>query len=478
MKHWLTISTAVLLLAWIFGCPTVNAQDAQTEAPPKPAAKASAPIGFGDDQGTDQDTGAIEPDDRPLTGLEDLTVGTVPVTHSYWVPGISYTNFIQSNALAQGGGNSWSSTSFITGNLSLLQKWSTAQLSLNYSGGEAISTDSAIGTGQFHHLSAVQSFNWGRWRLLMLDQFVHLSQAQFGFGAGTGIAIPGVGGPLAPTQPVLQNGLSPSQSIFTQVGPETSNSAGIQLDYSLTHRSSFTIGGVFSILRFSEPGNIEPNDVVLNAGYNLRVSKTDTLGLSYRFSAYEFQNSPQALRVHVIQAVYGKRIAGRLALRLSGGPEISTYRIPPAVGVATQYVSGAGSASLSYAFSAGSATLSFNHGTNDGSGALLGAKSDQIIGGANRSLTRVRRGNVSLGYTRNTNLAGSTTNPNLEYNTVYIGVGLQRPAGRNADFTLNYTANIQTSNSAVCAGPNCGTNFTSHIITAGLNWRSRPFALR
>ncbi len=478
MKHWLAIPTAVSLLVWMFGCPAaVNAQDPQTEAPPKPAAKAYPPVGPGDDQETDQGPIPLQPDDHPLTGLQELTVGTPSEKHSYWIPGISYTNFIQSNAQAQGGGDNWNSTSYITGNLSLLQNWGTAQLSLNYSGGEAISTDSAIGNGQFHQFHAVQAFNWGRWRLALLDQFAYLQQAQFGFGAGTGIAVPGVGGPLAPSLPSLQSGVTPNQSIFTQVGPEAQNSFAIQSDYALTPRSSVTVGGVFSILRFSEPGNIESNDVVLNAGYNFRVSRTDTLGMSYRFSAYEFLDSPQAIGVHVIQAAYGKKITGRLALRLSGGPEISTFRLPPGVVTGTQYIDGTGSASLSYAFSAGSASLSFNHGANNGSGVLLGATSDQVIGGVDRKLTRVWRGNVSFGYSRNANLAGSTTNPNLTYNTVYIGAGLKRPLNRAMDFTLNYAANIQTSNNAVCAGANCGTNFTSHVITVGLNWRSRPFVL-
>jgi hypothetical protein len=480
MKHWLTIPTAVSLLVWMFACPAaVHAQDPETEAPPKPAAKAYPPIDLGDDQETDQGPIALQPDDRPLTGFQDWTVGTATEKHSYWIPGVSYTNFIESNALAQGGGNSWNSTSYILGNLSLLQNWGTAQLSLNYSGGEAISTDSAIGTGQTHQFSAFQTFNWGRWRVTVLDQFAYLRQAQFGFGAGSGIAIPGVGGLLAPSLPGLQTGLTPSQSAFTQVGPETSNSFGTQFNYALTPRSSLTIGGVFSILRFTEPGSIESNDVVLYAGYNHQVSRTDTLGMTYRFTAYEFLDSPQAIGVHVIQAAYGKKITGRLALKLSGGPEITSFRVPPGVGTGTQFIDGTGSASLSYAFSAGSVSLSYNHGANNGSGLLFGATSDQVIGSANRKLTRAWRGNVSLGYTRNASLAGSSanTNPNLTYNTVYIGAGLERSFNRATDLTLNYTANIQTSNTAVCAGANCGTDFTSHVITVGLKWRSRPFVL-
>lgn len=479
MKHRLTLSAPVLMLAWIFAWPSpANAQEPQTGAPPKPAAMAAPTVGLGDDQETDEGSVALQPDNRPLTGIQELTLGTVEEKHSYWIPGISYTNVIQSNAKAQGGANDWNSTSYITGNLSLLQNWSTAQLSLNYSGGAAISTESAIGTGQFHQVGAVQTFNWGRWQLTLLDEFAHLPQAQFGFGADTGIAIPGVGGPLAPILPGVQTGFSPSQSIFTQVGPETSNSFGTQLSYSLTRRSSITIAGVYSVLRFSEPGNIESNEVVLSAGYNHQMSKTDTLGVSYRFSAYEFLDSPQAMGIHVIQAAYGKKITGRLALLLSAGPQITSFRLPPGVGTDTQHIDVFGSASLTHASPTGTESLNYNHGANSGSGILLGAISDQVIGSVDRKVARAWRGNVSLGFTHNSSLTATSNGASTTYNTVYVGAGVKRPISRTSDFTLNYTANIQTSNNVICAGANCSANFTTHVIAVGINWHARPFVLR
>ena len=119
----------------------------------------------------------------------------------------------------------------------------------------------------------------------------------------------------------------------------------------------------------------------------------------------------------MIQAEYGKKITGRLALRLSGGPEISNFRLPENSGTGTQYIDGTGSASLSYAFSAGSASLSFNHGVNNGSGVLLGATSDQVIGGANRKLTRVWRGNVMsrLLAERKSSRIKYKSQPNIQY---------------------------------------------------------------
>jgi len=478
MKHLKLILTAILLLAWIMQNPiAIRAQDPQTDVPPKPAAKALPPIGAEEDQEQDQPIPAMQPDDHPLAGIQELTVGTPPERHSYWIPGISYTNYVSSNALAEGGGNGWNSTSYVTGNFSLLQNWSTAQLSINYSGGEAFSSDSAVGNGQFQQFGALQTFSWRRTQVTFLDQFSYLPSAQFGFGAGTSLALPGVGGSLAPSPLGLQSGLTPSQSIATAVGPRYSNSSGVQFNYAVTPRSSITIGGVFSILRFTESGNVESNDVILSAGYNYQLSRNNSIGLSYRFSAYEYLGSPQAIGDHTVQAMYGKRITGRLALRLSAGPEITTLRVPEGPGTQTQYVAATGSASVSYALSAGSVSLSYNHGVNNGSGVLLGATSDQVTGSGTRRLTRAWSGNFSFGYARNTNIAGTSGAQGPAYNSVYLGVGLQRPISRTTNVSLNYTANIQIFNIAGCSGSYCGTNFTTHQITVGLNWLARPFVL-
>ncbi|HKW34970.1 MAG TPA: hypothetical protein VJN92_18310 [Candidatus Acidoferrum sp.] len=478
MKSLKKLLSSVVVLAGMPLFPLAScAQEQQNDAPPKPAAKVLLPIWAGDEQEPNQPIEAMQPDDRPLTGFQQLTVGTPPERHSYWVPGVSYTNTIQSNAFAQAGGSGWYSTSYLVGNLSLSQNWSRSQLSMNYSGGGTLSSSSAIGNGQFHQFGAFQTFNWRRLQLTFLDQFSYLPASQFGFGAGTPLAVPGVGGPLAPNTPGLQNGFTPNQSIFATLGPRYSNSSGGQITYLLSSKNSLTLGGVFSILRFTESGNIESNDANLTAGYNLQVSRSDTLGLSYRFSAYHYLNSPQAIGDHLAQAVYGKRITGRLALQLSGGVEATNYRVPQGLGTKTQYIAPSALANLTYAFPTGGVSLNYNHGVNNGGGFLLGATSDQIIGSGTRKLTRMWSGNVSVGYARNKSIGGATGAQTLVFNSVYAGAGLQRPLSRTTDFTLNYNANVQTSNTAACGAANCGASFTTHVITVGLNWRAQPFVL-
>lgn len=478
MKTQNKILVLALLLGAVLAFPTaILAQDQQSDTSPKPAARAYPPIGLTDDQEQNQSADAMQPDDRPLTGIQQLTIGTPPARHSYWVPGISYANFIQSNDLAQGGQNGWNSTSYLAGNLSLLDDWGTSRLTLNYSGGGYFSPESSLGHGQFHQLGAQQAFVWRRLQVTLLDEFAYLPESQFGFGGGSGIGFPGSGGSLAPPSLGLQGGLNPGQSILTAVGPRYTNSAGTQFNLLLTPRSSVTFSGVFGILRFSKPGNVESNDLVLSAGYNYQLSKTDTLGLVYDFSSYHFIGFPQAIGSHAIQAAYGKQITGRLALRLLGGPEFSEFRIPPGNDGKTQYVGGHGEAGLTYAFAAGSISLDYTHGVNNGSGVFLGATSDQVTGSATRRMTRLWSANARLGYARNRSAASSSASQNQAYNTIYIGAGLSRPFSRNVDFTLDYTAYIETTRNPTCAGTNCGQNFTTHQITVGLTWRARPFVL-
>lgn len=477
MKNARIVSLSLLVLAWFYqGATTAHAQEGQDNGAPKPAGKALAPPPANDEQDQEPPIPAMEPDDRPLVGFQDLLVGTPPESHSYWFPGFSYTNIAASNGQLTGGGNGWYSTSFLTGNLSLLQNWSTAQLSVNYSGGESVSTNSTIGNSQFHQLGVFQTINWQRLRLTLLDQFAYLPAAQFGFGAGTGLALPGGGGPLAPGQPGLANGFAPNQTIFNTVGPRYTNTGGLQFNFLLSHRSSITAGGVFGIMRFIDAGNIQSNQTILNVGYNYQVSRSDTFGLSYRFSAYEFLSSPQALRDHTVLATYGKRITGRLALKLAVGSDITTFRVLAGGATSTEHNAAAGTADLSYVFAAGGLDLNYSHLVSNGSGVLLGATTDQVTLSGNHKLGRVWSGNVSFGYARNTPIAGTTTNQALAtFDSFYVGAGAQRPLGRAANLSFNYTAYIETAGGA-CAGANCA-DLTTNQVTLGLTWRGRPFVL-
>jgi hypothetical protein len=471
------LSIVLMAFGWAAGAmPPAEGQ--QSSEPPKPPAKVYGPIGVEDQQNQGQTPDLLQPDDRPLTGFQQLTVGTPMERHSYWVPGVSYYNLVQSTGEAQGGGTGWNSTSYVAGNVSLLENWSRSRLLVNYSGGGYFSTDSTIANGWFQQLSAEQTFNWQRWQLTLLDYFSYLPQSQFGFGVGTGLALPGVGGSFGGGQVGLAPGYGPGQTIFSATGRRYTNVAGVQATYLLTPRSSITVGGLYSLLRFNEPGNIDSDDYIGNIGYNYQLTKTDTIGVTYRYSSFHYPDNPQAFSDQVFQVAYGKRITGRMALQLSGGPEITNFRLAQAPSTETHYVAGAGTAALTYALARGSVSLAYFHGVNAGSGVYVGATTDQVTAAANRKLTRMWSGDVHLGFAHNSSAAASNGVTGVNYDTLFVGASLTRPLGKNATFNAGYTAYIETANNSACTGSSCRSSFTNNQINVGVSWHTRPFVLR
>lgn len=470
MKLWAL--AALLGLA----CGSTYAQEPQGEAP-KPPAKVYGPIGIDNQEDQKQTAETYQPDTRPITGFQQPTVGTQPERHSYWVPGVSYYNFIQSNGNLLGGGSDWNSTSYLSGNVSLVENWSRSQLMVNYTGGGAFSTDDAIGNGWLQQLGATQTFNWSRLQLVFMDEFAYLPQSQFGFGAGTGLSIPGVGGSLGGGLTGIGSGFTPGQSVFSAVGQRYFNTAAVQATYQLSKRGSVTVGGLYSLLRFKEPGNIESDQYVGNLGYNYQITRNNTIGLQYRYSAFHFLDNPQAIGDHMFQVVFGRKITGRLALTLSAGPEITNYRVPQPPSTNTQYVAGSGGATLSYLVPKGTLTANYSHGVTSGSGVFFGATTDQVTGSATRKLSRVWSGELHAGYARNRNAQAAAGLSTTDYDSFFGGVSAARPLGRNAVLSLAYTAYVQRTDLSGCSS-NCSSTLTTNQISVGVSWHARPFVLR
>jgi len=457
-------------------CGTAYAQDQQGETP-KPPAKVYGPLGVDDQQDPNQQPDAYQPDTRPITGFQQPTVGSQMERHSYWVPGVSYFNYVQSNGDLLGGKSEWNSTSYLSGNLSLVENWSRSQLLLNYTGGGTFSTDDTIGNSWLQQLGATQTFHWSRLQLVFIDEFAYLPQSQFGFAAGTGLSTPGVGGSLGGGLTGIASGFVPGQSVFSAVGPRYFNTAAVQTTYQLSARNSMTVGGLYSLLRFTEEGNIESDQYVGNLGFNRQITRNNTIGLQYRYSAYHFLNDPQAIGDHTFQVVFGRKITGRLALTLSAGPEITNYRLPQPPSTKTQYVTGSGGATLNYLVSKGTLTASYFHGVTSGSGVFSGATADQVSAAATRQISRVWSGELHAGFARNRNSETAQGVDTTNYDAFFGGVSASRPLGRNATFMFGYTAYVQKTDSSGCAS-NCSSTFTTNQINVGVSWHSRPFVLR
>jgi hypothetical protein len=471
-----------LALACLFGARTLCAQDEPPEssdAKPKPAGR-STPVPFinlGDQDENGNRGGDLQADYTPLTGMLNAGLGFPEIKHSYWVPGIQFSSMLQSNSYNQSSTSGWYANNYAIGNLSLLEAWSRSQLAVNYSGGGYFSTNGAQGNSWYQQLAFAESFQLNRWLIQIVDQFSYLPQSAFGFGAGTNFGVPGVGGSLGPTIPGVGNNYNPNQTIFAGVGPRYSNSAVVQATYQLTRRSSITASGSYGILNYVDPGNIDTNSVFSSLGYNYELSHKDTIGLFYQFSSYHFPGNPQAYGSQTVSAAYSRKITGRLALSVYGGPQFTSLRIP--VGTTSHKVSGYASASLNYGFEKGAISATYLHGLSGGSGLLTGSILDQVNFGASRRISRIWSANATVGFAHNrtvVNSALSTSNPS--YNNWFAGGGIGRPFGRNINFSIGYSANFGNSNPG-CSGPGCGTSSTAtyQVVTVNVQWHPRPFVL-
>ena len=470
MKHWAILLTGSAVLAVSFlSATSARAQEEDTK--PKPAARSNPLlIGAGDDQDINQDTNdRLKPDNTPLTGVQIPTLGSPELKHNYWMPGFQYANTTRDNS------SNWSTSNYLVGNISLLQAWSNAQLSLNYSGGGFVSAGSGSGNGYFQQLGFTQQFVWKRWQLQFLDQFSYLPDSQFGFGGATNLGTPGVGGTITPPQPGLGGGYVPNQSTFIAVGPRYSNSFATQAVYALSARGSITLAGSYGLLRFVQAGNIDNDDEIGSFGYNYELSKENTLGVFYQFTAFHFKGIPQAFGYHVVNLAYGRKITGRLALQLFGGPSVSTFRVP--INNITSHTSGSGGANLTYGYLRGSLSVNFNHGVTGGSGVSVGSNTDQIGVAAVRQISRQWNGNANFGYARNRPIVATTPQTAANYDSWFITGGLSRPLGRNASLIFGYTAYIQNTNQVGCTTGSCSNTSTRHEISLGFQWHTRPYVL-
>jgi hypothetical protein len=455
--------------------PRTFAQE-ENPAPPKPAAHAFPALidTNRQDENVNQDPNALQPDNRPLTGIQTLTLGSQHFRHSYWVPGFQYGNLIQSRSFAANSSPGWSSDNYLAGNLSVLSTWSRAQLSLNYSGGGFLSTQKALGNGYYHALGIIQAFDWGRWQLQFLDQFSYIPEALFGFGGAVRLGVPGISGGLAPTLPGLSANLVPNQSILTSTGTRYSNASAVEATYALTPRASMTMAGSYGFLRFLDPGNIDSDETVANIGYDYVLTRADTIGVFYRFTGYHYDGALQAIGDQIVNFAYSRKITGRLVLQLSGGPGILSYRVP--INGNTIQVLPYVSAALTYGVKRGQLSLGYTHGVSGGSGILVGSNIDQLVISGNHQISRSWTFRGDLDYARNRSLATNPSANAQSFGSWVVTAGLTHPFGPNASLSFGYTARVQTSNQA-CIAP-CGTNFTQHQISLGFQWNTRPFVIR
>jgi hypothetical protein len=252
-----------------------------------------------------------------------------------------------------------------------------------------------------------------------------------------------------------------------------------QLNTSLSPRSSVTLVGGYSLLRYFDSSLLNYDDISAQVGYNYLLTPRGTIAVIYHFDQLRYGTSTSTIENHTVQVSYAHRITGKLALQGAVGPEISFF--PDSLlagGIATSSTAHAyWSMNAALTYQQGQRTslgVAYSHGVSGGSGVFLGAQSDQLSGSLNRRLSGVASLGFTGGYARNRSLTSAgVTSSSQVYDYWFGGANFTRPVYRTWNLSLAYQLQYQESNQSFCITPQCGTSYTAHVVSLGLNWNGR-----
>lgn len=404
----------------------------------------------------------VTPDTHTVTGALPFTLGTSGQERSFLAPSFRYAQTMDSNGF---NGAGLQAVSSFTGNLELQRVRAKQQMVARYTGGATFYETQSGLNSTFHQFGISENFQFPRWSLHLSDDFTYTPESSFGYSQLTGAQGSGVG-----------PGFVPSQSILTTGSSRLSNTVLGQVDYILGPRSSLTGVVSYSMLRFPDFSLANSTQENFGFGYNYVLSAKNTLGVSYGLGLLRFGDSSRGINSHSLQVAYGRRITGRMALQVSGGPQISTFS-DPAVG-SGQFVGWAVQSSIAYHLRPVDLSVSYSHGVGGGGGVLSGATTDQVQAALSRRLTRTISGSLTAGYGHNADLRQLRTGlASQAFASEFVGINLTRPVGHNASAYLSYNLQHQSANAPVCNGGLCGNSLLRHVFGIGFEWHMRPILI-
>jgi hypothetical protein len=449
-------------------------QQGQQPAAPIPAIR--SPLAGAAYNGDTNDAQELTPDTRSLTGAEDLTLGTMAPTHSYWQPHLSVAATVDSNPSYSTGSSDWSTWTSLLGGVDIHHISGVSNMLVSYTGGGMFSNGGVAENGIIQQLGFQDKFTFRRSTFSVFEQLAYLPESSFGFAGAAGAGLPGSGS-LG-----LGNGFTPGQSILTPRGQNLTSSTAIEYDNKLTPRASLTFVGGYSLLHYFENDLANYGGVNFQAGYNYQLTRKDTIAVSYLFNGIRYNNLNQSINANTIQGSYGRRVTGRLAFQIAAGPQFVSSTSPitsstSTTGPGTNSVSAlywSLNSSLTYQLHRASLAASYNHGVTGGSGLLAGAETDIVSGSVSKQVTRTFNLSWNAGYSRNKGFALGTTATSQTFGYWFTGVNVAHPIGRSLDVFMNYQLQYQNTDDNTCVGTGCSTSVIRNQIAFGVNLHKQP----
>ena len=453
--------------------PNQNQNPDQSSAP-IPAYHSPLAGGAAQDQNSDQGT-EMSPDTTSPAGGVGLTLGSPETSRSYWQPSVSLVQTLDYNAYGESG---WYGYTSVLGGVNVHKISGDSDLTIGYLGGGSFSDNGKFGNTVIQDMNFAEKIKARRFVVTLVDTLQYLPQSAFGYGGIGGIGIGGVGVPSGGAL-ALAPGLSPEGTILTNFNQQLDNSSVGEVDINLTPRTSMSVLGGYSLMRFFNNQLLDFNDWFAQGGFNHQFTRDDTFSAFYRHSEFSYSALRQKIRDNVVQLEYTRRLTGRLAFQIGAGPEYTLFETPILTGAggstSSTETTWSLATSLTYQVKRGTLGASYFHGVNGGSGVLSGAIGDTANGYISRQLTRTTNFGLNAGYARNRALSipgFAIFNENFNYG--FIGANLNRPFGRSITAFVSYQAQIQNASVGYCIGTSCGGTFLGHFISVGFTWQTRP----
>jgi hypothetical protein len=435
-------------------------QNGGTRTPPVPAGRGVF-IGSG---GGGQDADASVPDTNVLSGVETLGLGYAYGSLHKFAP----TLFVSESADTGIIPGRWEATTTVGGTLQFGHAWHSSLLRVAYSGGDTIyRQNGSYLNSPFQEADFSARIRWSRYTLAFRDSLLISPQSPFGnlnLGGPALIGqIPGLNSLVPTIAPV-------GSTILTGWVTQLSNIPVVELDYALSRRSGLSVSGSAGELHFFSAGYVNSHYESGQAGYNHTLSGKNSVALNYTFTQTVYSGVPGHQQTHSLQASFGRKITGRLAFQISGGPQLTISENPGQSNFQTTYASGF--ASLSYQQRRTGYSVSFYRGFTAGSGVFFGSNSNTFSAAINRRLTRLWSGSAAGGYSSSDSLTpvGLTS---TNFSTYYATANASRQVGRHLNLSVGYSFEGQTSN-GICPVLNCGIADKVHVISVNVNWHLRP----
>ncbi len=118
----------------------------------------------------------------PISGIDQPGLEPHAAPQSFLLPGLHFSESVDSNVGNTLGGSSVSAVSTALGSLTLQKLWRNYQVAMDYVGGVSYYDQSGIGLQQLQQLDIDNRINWKRGQLAIRDSLSYLPEGAFGFG--------------------------------------------------------------------------------------------------------------------------------------------------------------------------------------------------------------------------------------------------------------------------------------------------------